>query len=81
MRKERYGAPVKWAIAARRPGTTRLVTSHPRKQGETTGRLKGTVQGVPVGQGAKGPEQVRAPRGTRPGAPRRRQTAGQVEAV
>jgi hypothetical protein len=63
MRMERCGAaaPVKWAIAAWRPGTTRLVTPHPRKQ-ETTGRLKGTVKGVPVGQGAKGPEQFREPR-------------------
>jgi hypothetical protein len=38
---------------------------------ETTRRLKGTVQGVTVGQGAKGPDRSRAPRGDRPGAARR----------
>ena len=44
-------------------------------------RRKGTVKGVPVGQGAKGPDLFRAPRCVRPGVPRRRQTAGQVGAV
>jgi hypothetical protein len=44
------------------------------------GEEEGVGDGVPVGQGAKGLEQFREPRGTHPGAPLR-QTAGQVEAV
>ena len=44
-------------------------------------RRKGTVKGVPVGQGAKGPDWFGATHCDRPGAPRRRQTAGQVGAV
>ncbi len=45
------------------------------------GEAEGDGEGVPVGQGAKGPKQFRAPSGARPGAPPRRQTAGQIGAV
>jgi hypothetical protein len=64
--------PVKWVIAARWPVTTRLVTTHPLEE-ETTRRHKGTVQEVPVGHGSKGPDRLRASRGDRPRAPRRRE--------
>ena len=56
------GEVVMWVIAVKWQGTTRQVTTPPLEE-ETTGRLKGTVQEVPVGQGAKGPDRLRAPRG------------------
>ncbi len=72
--------PVKWAIAARWSGMKLPVTTLQRME-ETTLRLKGMVQGVTVGQGAKGSDRSRAPSCDCPAAPRRRQTAGQVGAV
>ena len=50
-------------------------------EGRDNGEAEGDGEGIPVGQGAKGPKQFRAPSGARPGAPPRRQTAGQVGAV
>ena len=67
-------------IAVKWPGTTCLVKPPPLEVA-TTGRLEGTVHEVPVGQGANGPDRLRAPRCYRPRALRRWETAGQVGAM
>jgi hypothetical protein len=78
--RARYCVPVIRATAMKRSGTTRPVTTPPLEEA-ASGMLEGMAHEALAGQCAKGPNQLRVPRGDRPREPRRRKTAGLAGAV